>query len=185
MEVHNGRVRDARANERAAEFAQAFGVPGVASSDAHTTGEVGSCATILAGGHPLGGGPAGGAAGAAPPVGATRSSRTPIPVGSADVPRLSGGSRLSGYQEDGPGPRAHVLVDLPHRHQAGAHPLDRRGRGHILGLPEADDRDLEGIELWWWDQSGADVGVRARRPRSVSRPGRNRQTRTLAARYAG
>lgn len=50
MEVHNGRVRDARANERAAEFAQAFGVPGVASSDAHTTGEVGSCATILAGG---------------------------------------------------------------------------------------------------------------------------------------
>jgi len=49
VEVHNGRVRDARANERAAEFAQAFGVPGVASSDAHSTGEMGSCATILAG----------------------------------------------------------------------------------------------------------------------------------------
>jgi hypothetical protein len=49
VEVHNGRVREARANERAAEFAQRFGVAGVAASDAHSDAEVGSCATVLVG----------------------------------------------------------------------------------------------------------------------------------------
>ena len=49
VEVHNGRVRNARANERAAEFATAFGVPGVAASDTHSEAEVGSCATVLEG----------------------------------------------------------------------------------------------------------------------------------------
>jgi predicted metal-dependent phosphoesterase TrpH len=40
VEIHNGRVRDARANERAAEFANRFELPGVAASDSHTSAEV-------------------------------------------------------------------------------------------------------------------------------------------------
>ncbi len=49
VEVHNGRVADARANELAADFARDFGLPGVAASDAHTEAEIGSCATLLGG----------------------------------------------------------------------------------------------------------------------------------------
>lgn len=47
VEVHNGRVRHTYANERATAFAQRFGVPGVAASDAHSAAEVGCCATGL------------------------------------------------------------------------------------------------------------------------------------------
>jgi predicted metal-dependent phosphoesterase TrpH len=47
VEVHNGRVRDTHANARATEFAQRFGVPGVAASDAHSESEVGHCAIVL------------------------------------------------------------------------------------------------------------------------------------------
>lgn len=49
VEVYNGRVRDARANERAQEFAQRFGIAGVAASDGHSDTEVESCATLLDG----------------------------------------------------------------------------------------------------------------------------------------
>ena len=48
VEVHNARAyRDA--NPRAATFAQEHGVPGVASSDAHTLSEMGVTTTILPG----------------------------------------------------------------------------------------------------------------------------------------
>jgi predicted metal-dependent phosphoesterase TrpH len=49
VEVHNGRVADARANELAADFARDFGLPAVAVSDAHTEAEFGTCATVLRG----------------------------------------------------------------------------------------------------------------------------------------
>jgi predicted metal-dependent phosphoesterase TrpH len=49
VEVHNGRVRDPRANELAADLARDFGLPAVAVSDAHTEPEVGWCATVVNG----------------------------------------------------------------------------------------------------------------------------------------
>ena len=49
VEIHNGRVSTTRANERAAEFAQAHGLPGVAASDAHRPADVGRCAVVLRG----------------------------------------------------------------------------------------------------------------------------------------
>ncbi len=47
VEVHNGRVRASRANERATEFAMRFGIPGVTASDAHSEAEVGRCVTVV------------------------------------------------------------------------------------------------------------------------------------------
>lgn len=55
VEVHNGRVRGPRANERAAEFAMRFGIPGVAASDAHSDAEVGGCVIAVEG--PIGSAP--------------------------------------------------------------------------------------------------------------------------------
>lgn len=49
VEIHNGRVTDDRANARAAEFARAYGLAQVASSDCHTAAEVGACYVELAG----------------------------------------------------------------------------------------------------------------------------------------
>jgi len=49
VEIHNGRVADPRANERAAEFAHLVGLPGVAASDTHTLPEVGTGAVVLHG----------------------------------------------------------------------------------------------------------------------------------------
>lgn len=49
VEVHNGRVQEPRANERAAEFAQTHGLPGVAASDSHMTAEVGQATTRVDG----------------------------------------------------------------------------------------------------------------------------------------
>ncbi len=49
VEIHNGRVTSPRPNERAAEFAQAYGLPGVAASDAHRPVDVGRCAVVLRG----------------------------------------------------------------------------------------------------------------------------------------
>ena len=49
VEIHNGRVADPRANERAAEFAHIVGLPGVAASDSHTLAEVGTGAVVLRG----------------------------------------------------------------------------------------------------------------------------------------
>ncbi len=49
IEAFNARVPFGDANVRAAEFAHAHGVPGVASSDAHTLLEVGVAYTILPG----------------------------------------------------------------------------------------------------------------------------------------
>ncbi len=49
VEIHNGRVIDQRANERAAEFAHSLRIPGVAVSDTHTLAEVGTCAVVLNG----------------------------------------------------------------------------------------------------------------------------------------
>lgn len=47
VEVHNGRVRDSRANERAAEFARQHAIPGVAASDCHIAKEVGLATVSL------------------------------------------------------------------------------------------------------------------------------------------
>jgi len=49
VEVHNGRVRDGLRNSYASDFAQRARLPGVASSDAHTSGEIGSAATKVDG----------------------------------------------------------------------------------------------------------------------------------------
>lgn len=49
LEAFNGRVPYAAANERAAALAAAHGLPGIASSDAHTVLEVGIAYTILPG----------------------------------------------------------------------------------------------------------------------------------------
>jgi predicted metal-dependent phosphoesterase TrpH len=49
VEVHNGRVQDQHANARAAEFAHASGLPGVAASDSHTAPEVGQATTSVLG----------------------------------------------------------------------------------------------------------------------------------------
>jgi hypothetical protein len=49
VEVHNARVVGGSANERAAAFARAHGLPGVAVSDAHTTLEVGVAYTAVLG----------------------------------------------------------------------------------------------------------------------------------------
>jgi predicted metal-dependent phosphoesterase TrpH len=49
VEVHNGRVTDEFANERAATFARSHGLPLVAVSDAHTEPELGTAATVLDG----------------------------------------------------------------------------------------------------------------------------------------
>lgn len=49
LEAFNGRVPYAAANERAAALASAHGLPGIASSDAHTLLEVGVAYTILPG----------------------------------------------------------------------------------------------------------------------------------------
>jgi predicted metal-dependent phosphoesterase TrpH len=49
VETHNARVLGGGANDRAAEFAGAAGLPGVAASDAHSTLEVGVAYSILAG----------------------------------------------------------------------------------------------------------------------------------------
>lgn len=48
IEAHNARVPFPSANERAAAFAREHGIPGIASSDAHTILEVGVAYTILA-----------------------------------------------------------------------------------------------------------------------------------------
>lgn len=52
VEAYNARVAFGAANERAADFAREHGLPGVASSDAHTQLEVGVACTIVTG--PLG-----------------------------------------------------------------------------------------------------------------------------------
>ena len=49
VEAFNARVPYAAANQRAADFAHERGLPGVASSDAHTLMEVGIAYTVLAG----------------------------------------------------------------------------------------------------------------------------------------
>ena len=49
IEAFNARVPYPAANQRAAEFAHEHGLPGVASSDAHTVMEVGIAYTILSG----------------------------------------------------------------------------------------------------------------------------------------
>jgi predicted metal-dependent phosphoesterase TrpH len=49
VEVHNARIPFAGANERAARYARDHGLPGTASSDAHTVLEVGVAYTILDG----------------------------------------------------------------------------------------------------------------------------------------
>ncbi len=49
VEAYNARVAFGDANERAARFALAHGLPGVASSDAHTIIEVGIAYTVLPG----------------------------------------------------------------------------------------------------------------------------------------
>ncbi|MDA8238428.1 MAG: PHP domain-containing protein [Chloroflexi bacterium] len=49
VEAHNARVVLREANERAAELARRWGVPGIAVSDAHTALEVGVAATRLVG----------------------------------------------------------------------------------------------------------------------------------------
>jgi predicted metal-dependent phosphoesterase TrpH len=49
IEAWNARVLIGNANQRAAELAAATGVPGVASSDAHTSLEVGIASTVLDG----------------------------------------------------------------------------------------------------------------------------------------
>jgi predicted metal-dependent phosphoesterase TrpH len=49
IEVHNGRVQDAATNARAADMARAYGLAGVAVSDAHVAAEVGTAATVLTG----------------------------------------------------------------------------------------------------------------------------------------
>lgn len=52
VEIWNARLMVGNGNQRAAEFAQASGLPGVAASDAHTLMEIGVAYTILDG--PLG-----------------------------------------------------------------------------------------------------------------------------------
>jgi hypothetical protein len=49
IEAWNARVMMGNANQRAAELAAAAGVPGIASSDAHTSLEVGIASTVLVG----------------------------------------------------------------------------------------------------------------------------------------
>jgi predicted metal-dependent phosphoesterase TrpH len=49
MEAWNGRVPYASANAQAAEFARSHGIPGVASSDAHTLLEIGAGCTLAPG----------------------------------------------------------------------------------------------------------------------------------------
>jgi len=49
IEAWNARVLIGNANQRAAELAAATGVPGIASSDAHTSLEVGIASTVLDG----------------------------------------------------------------------------------------------------------------------------------------
>ena len=49
VEAHNARVPFASANDRAAEFARAHGLAGVAASDAHTVMEVGVAYVVLDG----------------------------------------------------------------------------------------------------------------------------------------
>jgi len=49
VEVYNARVREERANERAAEFARAFGLPMVAVSDGHSASDVGLASIRVSG----------------------------------------------------------------------------------------------------------------------------------------
>lgn len=49
IEVHNARVMAGSGNHRAAEFARAHGIPGIAVSDAHSSFEVGVAYTALDG----------------------------------------------------------------------------------------------------------------------------------------
>lgn len=49
VETHNARIVAGSGNEKAAEFARAAGLPGVAVSDAHTVIEVGVAYTVLQG----------------------------------------------------------------------------------------------------------------------------------------
>jgi predicted metal-dependent phosphoesterase TrpH len=49
VETHNARIVGGSGNERAAEFAMAAGLPGVAVSDAHTILEVGVAYSVLEG----------------------------------------------------------------------------------------------------------------------------------------